>query len=77
MCGDPMSLFVRGVVSSPSAMVMGLNGRGKSSVIVRMLLYLDSLGFVPLVLSDLKPDYVGVTQEIGGKCCAWVRGWAQ
>lgn len=67
VCGDPMSLFVRGVVSSPSAMVMGLNGRGKSSVIVRMLLYLDSLGFVPLVLSDLKPDYVGVTQEIGGE----------
>lgn len=66
VCGDPMSLFVRGVVSSPSAIVMALNGRGKSSIIVRMLLYLDSLNFLPLVLSDLKPDYVGVIQEIGG-----------
>lgn len=66
VCGDPMSLFVRGIISSPSAMVMALNGRGKSSVIVRMALYLDSLGFLPMVLSDLKPDYVGMTQAIDG-----------
>lgn len=67
VCGDPISLFVRGIVSSPSAFLMGLNGRGKSSVIVRMCLYLDSLGFLPMVLSDLKPDYVGMIKAIRGE----------
>lgn len=66
VCGDPISLFIRGTVSSPSAFIMALNGRGKSSVAVRICLYLSSLSFVPLILGDLKPDFVGMVKEING-----------
>ncbi|WP_083665140.1 hypothetical protein [Kocuria sp. CNJ-770] len=67
VCGDPISLFIRGTISSPSGFIMGLNGRGKSSVTVRICIYLSSLSFVPLILGDLKPDYVGMIKEIGGQ----------
>lgn len=67
VCCDPMSLFIRGIISAPSAMIIALNGRGKSSLIVRMCLFLADLGYIPMVLSDLKPDYVGMVQHLGGR----------
>ena len=66
VCGDPMTAFKRGIVSSPSAFVIALNGRGKSSMVVRMLLGNIDTGDLPMILGDLKPDYVGLIKEIGG-----------
>lgn len=66
VCGDPMTLFKRGIISSPSAFVLALNGRGKSSMVVRMLLGIVDGGDLPMILGDLKPDYVGFNREIGG-----------
>lgn len=66
VCGDPMTSFKRGIVSSPSGFVIALNGRGKSSMVVRMLLGIVDAGDLVMVLGDLKPDYVGLIKEIGG-----------
>lgn len=66
VCGDPMTLFKRGIISSPSGFVLALNGRGKSSFVVRMLLGIVDGGDLPMILGDLKPDYVGFNREIGG-----------
>lgn len=74
VCGDPMTLFKRGVVSSPSAFVLALNGRGKSSMVVRMLLGLIDAGDLVMVLGDLKPDYFGVITSTGGRVFEIGRG---
>ncbi|WGD37574.1 hypothetical protein [Lysinibacter sp. HNR] len=67
VCGDPISYFINGITSSPSGFMLGLNGRGKSSLGVRVATYLVDVGHLVLVLGDLKPDYVGFTLENGGK----------
>ncbi|MUK02569.1 ATP/GTP-binding protein [Vibrio cholerae] len=67
VCGDPISLFLRGIISSPSGFILGLNGRGKSSVAVRMALALIDQGFLILVAGDLKPDFAGVVKETNGQ----------
>lgn len=64
--GDPMTAFKRGIISAPSAFVLALNGRGKSSMVVRMLLGIVDAGDLVMVLGDLKPDYVGFNKEIDG-----------
>lgn len=74
VCGDPMTNFVRGVISSPSAFVLGLNGRGKSSLAVRIAICSIDLGYLVLVLGDLKPDFVGLMAETGGKVIDIGRG---
>ncbi len=74
VCGDPMTSFTRGIVSSPSAFVMALNGRGKSSLVVRMLLGCMDFGYLVMVLGDLKPDYVGLIQKTGGTVFRLGRG---
>jgi ABC-type sugar transport system substrate-binding protein len=67
VCGDPISLFLHGIISSPSVFILGLNGRGKSSVAVRMALALIDQGFLILVAGDLKPDFAGVVLETNGQ----------
>ncbi|BBE24552.1 hypothetical protein MN0502_34350 (plasmid) [Arthrobacter sp. MN05-02] len=67
VCGDPISLFLHGIISSPSGFILGLNGRGKSSVAVRMALALIDQGFLILVAGDLKPDFAGVVLETNGQ----------
>lgn len=66
-CGDPISLYIKGIVSAPSGFIMALNGRGKSTIAVRWALALIDAGFLILVLGDLKPDYAGVVKETGGQ----------
>lgn len=74
VCGDPMTAFKRGIVSAPSSFVLALNGRGKSSLVIRICLYLMGLGDLVLVAGDLKPDYVGLVQSCGGMVFALGRG---
>jgi len=42
----------------PSAFVLGKLGVGKSTLVRRMATGLAGYGVMPLVLGDLKPDYV-------------------
>lgn len=67
VCGDPINLFLRGIISSPSCFILGLQARGKSSVAVRMALALVDQGFLFVGASDVKPDLAGLTVEVGGQ----------
>ena len=46
VCGDPINLYLKGIISSPSGFVMALNGRGKSTIAVRWALSLIDAGFL-------------------------------
>ena len=75
VCGDPISWFQRaGLLTAPTAFVMGLNGFGKSTVIRRMMLSLAGFGVLPLVLGDLKPDYVDLVDALDGQVIRLGRG---
>ncbi|MFC3690462.1 ATP/GTP-binding protein [Aquipuribacter hungaricus] len=68
LCCDPVSWFRRGgYISNPSAFVLGLPGLGKSTLVTRMLIGLAGFGVLPLVLGDLKPDYVAAIEALGGQ----------
>ncbi|QRZ61793.1 hypothetical protein [Rothia sp. ZJ932] len=65
--GDPISYYLQKLISAPSAMVMALNGRGKSSLVVRMALGIADAGFHCMALGDTKGEYRQVVQELGGQ----------
>lgn len=68
VCGDPISWFQRAkLISNPSVFVLGLPGLGKSSILRRMATGLSGYGVIPLVLGDLKPDYVEMVRALGGQ----------
>ncbi|CED91296.1 ATP/GTP-binding protein [Actinomyces succiniciruminis] len=67
LCADHISWFERGLVSAPSAMVLGLNGLGKSSLVRRIVLGHAYQGIHSMVLGDIKPDYVDVVRAMGGQ----------
>ena len=75
LCADPISWFQRAnLISNPSAFVLGLPGLGKSTLIRRMALGLTGYGVMPLVLGDLKPDYVDLITAMGGQVIRLGRG---
>lgn len=72
VCADPVSYFLAGLVLQPSMFVLGRPGLGKSTLVRRIITGLAAWGFMPMVLGDLKPDYVdlfkamdGVVTEVG------------
>ncbi|WP_245306501.1 ATP/GTP-binding protein [Acidipropionibacterium timonense] len=68
VCCDPLSWYQRaGLISNPSAFVLGLPGLGKSSTVRHMLLGLAAYGVHGVVLGDLKPDYVDLVKALGGQ----------
>lgn len=67
LCADHMAWFEKRIISAPSAMVMGLNGLGKSTLIRRVMLGLANRGIHTMVLGDIKPDYVDVVEAMGGQ----------
>ena len=67
ICADPISWFERGLISAPSAMVLGLNGLGKSSLVRRMIEGLEAFGVHTMVLGDIKPDYVDLMKALGAQ----------
>lgn len=75
LCADPISWFQRArLISNPSAFVLGLPGLGKSSLVKRMALGLAGYGALPLVLGDLKPDYVRLIRALDGQVIELGRG---
>jgi len=68
LCGDPISWFQTAkLIPNPSCFVLGLPAYGKSTLIRRMTLGLAGYGVVPLILGDLKPDYVDLVRALGGQ----------
>ncbi|MGO9961705.1 MAG: ATP/GTP-binding protein [Solirubrobacteraceae bacterium] len=74
VCADPISLFMAKVIGNPSAFILGLPGLGKSSLIKRIATGLAAFGVMPLVLGDLKPDYVDLIRAMEGQVIPIGRG---
>lgn len=75
LCCDPVSWFQRArLISNPSAFVLGKPGLGKSTAVRRMATGLAGYGVMPLVLGDLKPDYVDLIEALGGQVITLGRG---
>jgi len=75
VCCDPISWFQRAqLISNPSVFVLGKPGLGKSSLTRRMATGLAGYGALPLVLGDLKPDYVDLIEALDGQVITLGRG---
>lgn len=74
VCADPVTWFRLGLILNPSAFVLGRPGLGKSTLIRRMLTVLAAWGVLPMILSDLKPDYVKLVRALGGQVITLGRG---
>ena len=68
VCGDPVSFFAEGEqINNPSAFVIARPGVGKSTLIRHIAGYLPVKGVLPIILSDWKPDYVGLVRQLDGQ----------
>jgi len=74
VCGDPISWFQQNLIGNPSVFVLGLPGLGKSTIVRRMAAGGAGFGALPLVLGDLKPDYVELIKALGGQVITLGRG---
>ena len=75
VCCDPLSWFQRArLILNPSMFVLGLPALGKSTLVRRMVIGLAGSGTVPLILGDLKPDYVDTVVALGGQVIRLGRG---
>lgn len=75
LCADPISWFQRAnLIANPSAFLLSKPGLGKSTVVRRMALGLTGYGVMPLILGDLKPDYVNLVRALGGQVIQLGRG---
>lgn len=74
VCADPITWFIYGLINNPSGFILGRPGLGKSSLIRHILVQMPDKGIIPMVLSDLKPDYVALTAGMGGQVFSPGRG---
>ncbi len=71
---DPIYWFLHGLINTPSMFVLARPGLGKSTLVRRMVTVLAGFGVTPLILSDLKPDYVDLVQALDGQVIRLGRG---
>lgn len=71
---DPVSWFEAGIIRVPSEFVLGLNGYGKSTLVRKQCVGSAYFGVNPLILGDLKPDYVAMIRALGGQVITLGRG---
>jgi hypothetical protein len=64
---DPISWFMHGMINNPSMFVLGLPHYGKSTLVRHIVLGLAGRSINPLILGDLKPDYVDLIEALGGQ----------
>lgn len=68
VCCDPINWMRHtNLISAPSMFMLADPGLGKSKTVARMMLGLAGQGTVPMVLGDLRPDYVELIHELGGQ----------
>ncbi|GAA1495380.1 hypothetical protein [Paeniglutamicibacter kerguelensis] len=72
--GDPIAWFTAGIVSNPSAFVLGQPGLGKTSLVHRIIAACTARGVVPMVLADSRPDYVPHILALGGQVITFSPG---
>ncbi|WP_228542502.1 ATP/GTP-binding protein [Nocardia sp. XZ_19_369] len=66
-CVDVLAWFAAGLIANPSAFVLSLPGLGKSTLIRKMVLGAVAQGQVPIIAGDMKPEYVAITEAVGGQ----------
>ncbi|WP_141810555.1 hypothetical protein [Nocardia bhagyanarayanae] len=64
---DPMSWFLKRIITAPTAFVLALNGFGKSSLIRRIITGRVAAGDTVLAVGDTKPDYRELVHVLGGQ----------
>lgn len=64
---DALEWFRAGLITSPTQIVLGLNGYGKSTLVRRLATYAIATGRKVIFMSDCKPDYRTMTELIGGQ----------
>lgn len=75
VCFDAVNWFTRAkLIHNPSSFVMGLPGIGKSTFVRKQVTGAAAQGITPLVLGDLKPDYVDLVRALGGQVVQLGRG---
>ncbi|MDR1447958.1 MAG: ATPase [Candidatus Ancillula sp.] len=75
VCCDPISWFARAkLINNPSCFIFGNPGLGKSTYVRRQLIGLCAQGIQPLVLGDLRPDYVDVVRKLEGQVISLQEG---
>lgn len=67
VCADVMAWFTSGITTVPSGFILGRPAVGKSTLNRRMVTGVHSRGVIPMVLADLKPDYVDLIEALGGE----------
>lgn len=68
VCCDPISWFQHAsLISNPSAFIEAIPGIGKTTLVQKMLVGSAAYGAVPVVLGDIRPDYVDVIAALGGQ----------
>lgn len=68
VCYDAYNWFEHGgFISNPSTFIMSLPGKGKSTLARRMVTGKIAQGVTPLILGDLKPDYVDLIRALDGQ----------
>lgn len=64
---DPLAWFREGIIANPSCFVLSLPGLGKSTLIRKMLMGDVAQGHIPIIAGDIKGEYVGFVQQVGGQ----------
>lgn len=68
ICCDVISWFQRAkLIGNPSGFMLSEPARGKSTTAQRMAIGLAGFGALPMILGDLKPDYVKMVRKLGGQ----------
>lgn len=68
ICCDVISWFQRAkLIGNPSGFLLSEPARGKSTVARRMAVGLAGFGTLPMILGDLKPDYVDMVRSLDGQ----------
>ncbi|WP_141212285.1 hypothetical protein [Enemella evansiae] len=67
VCADPMAWFTAGITTVPSGFILARPAEGKSTLSRRMLIGQHHRGVIPMILADLKPDYVDLIRALGGE----------
>lgn len=64
---DVLTWFAEGLITNPSAFLLSLPALGKSSFIRKMFVGAVARNQCPIVAGDMKGEYVGATQAMGGQ----------
>lgn len=64
---DPMSWFREGIIANPSQMIFSLPGLGKSTLVRKQLMAGVAAGRTAIIAGDIKAEYVGFVEQVGGQ----------